>query len=338
MIIRAPRRSGFTLAEVLVSILIFSIVSLAMITILLTSTNVFRAGEYGRASTDEALAALGTLDEDLKRLVPARAGGFFYSRLYHDPAAVPTPGDNGNCAVAFTIAAPPTTLDINGAKARLIVMYWVETIDRGTPTEDEALMRAVAPVANDLAAPTTLESPTVRAELFPAAGPRPYPPTIVARRCLHFGAWVSSEEKPRALAGDWTLDASGATIAPDTGGADYCTEAVGAVPPIPPDPFPTAIRFTLSMAAGRYAPSGYVIEDDQANNRMRIAGLRSLPTVAGSMVRVEDEWIAYRDFQGGALLWDAGMRGARRSTFKVHTRNDRVFLGQTYSLARTFPH
>ena len=100
-----PTRAGFTLVEILVSLMIFSIVSLAMLGILLASTNIFRFGEFGRASTDEAVSTLAILDEDVRHMVPGRDNGLFYSIL-HDPVgtgaqlSLPVSGD---CATAFII-------------------------------------------------------------------------------------------------------------------------------------------------------------------------------------------------------------------------------------------
>lgn len=328
--------AGFTLVEILVSILIFSVVSVAMVTILLTSTNIFRAGQYGRASTDEAVAAMAAIDEDLKRMVPPRDGGFVYSILHHfDPAAA-VARVNGNCFLAFMIATGAETTQ-RGRSGRKLVVYWVETVAPGTGDEDEVLYRAVAPVAADSGLAGNPRESDVVAVYYndPHALPAGWEaPTVVARRCLHFGAWISSDVERRAAADDWTQSVAGTPIRPytDPGGPkDYCTEAAGATPADPP---PTAIRITLSLAAGRYAPRGIVIDDTSAG--IRIAGLPSVPLQAGAMVRIEDEWIAYSDFSGGRLI--TLPRPALRSATAVHGRNAPVRIGQMYAVARIFPH
>jgi hypothetical protein len=317
-------RCGFTLAEILVSVLIFTVVSLAMITILLTSTNLFRAGEYGRVSTDEAVAALGTLDDDLRRMVPARDGGFFLAQLHPDGGS-----PNGNCVVAFVISQPESTaVGKQGEAARQLVMYWVE---QDPSTKEDCLVRILAPLAAEYGKASVATQYDVVQDVFTTA---PTPPAI-ARRCLHFAAWISTDLEPRLDAADWEHDAAGNQLRPTTGASSfYCTEAAGRASG--PDPFPTAVRFTLALAGGRYAPTGYVIEDTASS--IRVAGLSSLPSSQGSLLRIEDEWIRYTGVSGGAIQLDANSRHALRSTQVAHPRNAKVMLAQLYSLARIFPH
>jgi hypothetical protein len=323
------------------------VVSLAMITILLTATKLFRAGEYGRASTDEAVAALGTLDDDLKRMVPARDGGFFYAAMYpNDTAATPPRPPNGNCVVAFTINQPTIeAVSSNGSPARLVVAYWVDTVTNADGTTEDVLYRGVMPTYQDLNDPTIKSNLDVVGKLFQSQ------PPAVARRCLHFGVWLSCEEQPRTDIGDWEQtysDITAATKQPAAPNATriFCTEpgVGGAANPNQqpdPDPFPTAVRFTLALAAGRYGPNGFVI-DDNGTDHIRVTGLPSVPLTPGSMARIEDEWVRYSDYQGGALVVDTtatpANRGAVRSTAKQHQRQTPVRLGQLYSLARIFPH
>jgi hypothetical protein len=314
------------LAEILVSILIFTVVSLAMITILITSTNLFRAGEYGRASTDEAVAALGAIDDDLKRMVPARDGGFFLAQLHPDGAAA-----NGNCVVAFMISqAQATAVGQRGQSARRLVLYWVE---QDPATKEDALMRADSPTADEDGDDQTATQMDTAKAVFngTAAGVVPVP---IARRCLHFGAWISTDAEPRSSPDDWNETAGPPPKALNpTSGQYFCTEADGRPAA---DPFPTAVRFTLALAGGRYAPAGYVIEDSTAT--IRIAGISSLPTTQGSLMRIDDEWIRYSGFANGAVQVDTNGRAAMRSTQQSHGRNARVMLAQLYSLARIFPH
>src|SRR5262249_47971636 len=129
------------------------------------------------------------------------------------------------------------------------------------------------------------------------------PPPVVAQRCLHFAAWVSTEAEPRSAADDWQHAGSGATavpLRPTSPNGFFCTELAGRTAA---DPFPPAVRFTLTLAAGRYAPSGYVIEDSNgaANNRIRIAGLSGVPVFSGAAARIGDEWIEYSGYANGAL-------------------------------------
>jgi len=371
-------RAAFTLIEILVSILIFSIVSVAMVGILLTSTNIFRAGEYGRASTDEAVATLGVLDDDLKRMVPARDGGYFYAQLHtFNPynAAAPTSPTlgNGNCAVAFVISQPvPDQVQANnaaqatsnlvpGAGAHLLVIYYVESVPAPASPGgyDDVLYRAQGPVLGDFAAnagiPYATTTDLVNTLISPAglASPAPTPPyprsgagmgsysiSVVARRCLHFGAWVSNDLQKRASSGAWTQDTENpAQDIPPTATAPYDTESDPAGG-ITAEPFPSAVRFTLVLAAGRYAPRGVLVNDASLSaNQLRLSGVNGLSLVPGAMIRIDNEWILYNDYQGGILTVAPNGRSAQRSsTMTTHAPGTAVVTGQQFSLARTFPH
>ncbi|MBA3710385.1 MAG: prepilin-type N-terminal cleavage/methylation domain-containing protein [Planctomycetes bacterium] len=347
MPVRAQNRRGFTLVEILVSILIFTIVSLALITILLTCTNLFRAGEYSRASTDEVIAVLGTLDNDLKHVVPPRDGGFFATRLTDaiGGGTWTTGSPRGNCAVAFKIENPDRAqIDRIGKFARLIVVYWVG----GPGKTDEFLYRATEVAADSDGNDATTSELDVAKTIFDS----PANPQVIARRCLHFGVWISTLENKRLLAKDsddgidWSLGRAGPTalqkdIQPTTsiGGLLYATEIDAGDNHPAAEAFPEAVRFTLTLANGRYVPKGSVIEDDTAGRRLRIGGLGAVPTMPGAMVRVDDEWIAYTAFQNGALITLPNRSSAptRRSTYTTHQRNAPVWLGQSYSVVRILP-
>jgi hypothetical protein len=398
MSVVSRRPDAFTLVEILVSIMIFSIVSVAMVGILLTSTNVFRAGEYGRASTDEAVASLGVLDEDLKRMVPARDGGFFYTILHaQNPyLATPTLPPNGNCAVAFIITQPsPDAIQGNlqdtstvnggpantngnasvgaaaaGAGAHLLVVYYVEP----TPVAnvpggyEDVLFRTQTPLPSDFPSappsgapagtpagpPTPYLQDLVASVITPPAGGGnavPYPrvgylqpawTTVVSRRCLHFGVWVSNDVQRRGLSGSWLDDTSGNPIPPLIGAnpnpgtpVAYCTESE--VAGTAPDPFPTAVRFTLTLSTGRYSPQGTFVSDlGGTPDQLRLTGINGLAVIPGAMIRIDSEWILYSDYRGGVL--SVAKRAAMRSTEAAHAPGALVSTGQQYSLARTFPH
>jgi len=371
-------RAAFTLIEILVSILIFSVVSVAMVGILLTSTNIFRAGEYGRASTDEAVATLGVLDDDLKRMVPARDGGYFYALLHtFNPytSAVPmSPGQgNGNCAVAFIISQPvPDQVQANdtaqaasnlvaGAGAHLLVIYYVESVPAPASPGgyDDVLYRAQGPILSDFSASAAITYATTTALVNTLIGPpglnspAPSPPyprsgqymgsysiSVVSRRCLHFGAWVSNDLQKRAASGSWTQDSGNPAVdIPPTATAPYDTESDPA-DGITAQPFPSAVRFTLVLAAGRYAPRGTLVNDSSLQaNQLRLSGVNGLSTVPGAMIRIDNEWILYSGYQDGVLTVAPNGRSAQRSsTVTTHASGTAVVSGQQFSLARTFPH
>ncbi len=96
---RNPARAGLTLIEILVSILILSVVSIAMIGILMVSSELFRRGEFSRSSNDEAIAVMGALDDDVKRIIPVVDGGWLYAALSRTP-------HDGNCILGMAIPNP----------------------------------------------------------------------------------------------------------------------------------------------------------------------------------------------------------------------------------------
>ena len=91
---QTPLRSGFTLTEILIAVGIFSMVSTAMIAIMATAIDLYRAGEYARAANEEAMAVFGLLEKDIEQAVSPANGGHFYAKSYPDA---------GNCAVDWTI-------------------------------------------------------------------------------------------------------------------------------------------------------------------------------------------------------------------------------------------
>jgi prepilin-type N-terminal cleavage/methylation domain-containing protein len=112
------RHRGFTLIEIMVSLMIFVVVSGAMVSILIMSTELFRRGEFSRSANDETIAVLGAVSDDLNHLVPETGDGWFY-------AGVPT--TSGNTLVAFTTAGQnPDGIGARGQNARSLVGMWVE--------------------------------------------------------------------------------------------------------------------------------------------------------------------------------------------------------------------
>jgi hypothetical protein len=97
---------------------------------------------------------------------------------------------------------------------------------------------------------------------------------------------------------------------------------------------------------GRFAPTGHLQSDltnDHAAGSFRFTGLKGLPSIPGSMVRIGDEWIAYQSVQNGSISYNGfdsnigAARGARRSALDGHNRGDLIRVGQSYSLVRSLP-
>ncbi len=197
------------------------------------------------------------------------------------------------------------------------------------------------------------------------------PSAVLTQGCLHFSAWLALNDlpgmqRPKNARGqpDWEqLDFNGGTrlgpwgpaINNGSNGAEvYDTRPQGWIPPaanvarsIPKPPFPSAIRLSFVLTGGgRFSPRGTLQSDltdvAQAGD-LRYTGINSLPSAPGSMVRVDNEWIAYQRITGGKLIFEAHTpelgpgRGARRSQVAAHPRGATIRVGQSYSLVRAIP-
>lgn len=335
---RGRPASGFTLVEILVAILVFTMVSVAMVGILATATRVFEEGETARAANDEAMGVFALLDGDLERAIPAAQGGHCYAAVLDD--------GTGNCVVGWTILNPdPTERGADGGSTRFVV--W------GVDGGDQLVRRELAaiPDTGALAAPASL-----------LAGGE-----VVTRGCLHFGAWLAgtSHDAPLGTSRYPERDRAWTTMA----GVDDTGAPYAGWPAEPRDPstfystndtwtlpggatrsprYPLAIRFTVILAGStRYAKRGIVVDDDGAS-RLRVAGIQGIPTLAGSLVRVGDELVGYHAHRDGWLTintdWSHGPlgaggtgRGVYRSTPATHARGTEVRFGRQYVLARVLP-
>ena len=118
-------RGGFTLVEIMVSLMIFVVVSGAMVSILMMSSELFRRGEFSRSANDETIAVLGAVTDDLNHLVPESGDGWFYAGI---------PSASGNTAISFTTTGQHENgLGSRGQNARTVVGMWVEEIANKPP-------------------------------------------------------------------------------------------------------------------------------------------------------------------------------------------------------------
>ncbi len=135
---RGQSKRGFTLIEIMVSLMIFVVVSGAMVGIMLMSSELFRRGEFSRAANDEVVAVLGAVSDDLNHLVPETGDGWFF-------AGKPT--DSGNTLVAYTTAGQnPDGIGARGQNSRSLVGTWVEE----TSGEEPRLRRLVLDDSRDV--------------------------------------------------------------------------------------------------------------------------------------------------------------------------------------------
>ena len=299
------RQRGFTLVEMLVSILLFSVVSLAMVTSLATAPRLFRMGEAGRAASDEAMAVITALDDDLSRAVPGEAGGFWFCEVF-DPTRDPA----GNMVIAFVVRNPdPTAIKADGKMARQLVTWWIENGNiLHRLVEDDPGTDRFAKVENIFT--TFVQSnPTVPVYKDPTS--------IFATGCLHVSVVVASSQLT-------------------TPEGQWCTELLGRTTA---DQFPTYARLTLVFAGGnKDAIRGNFIRDDQLKGIL-VSGISALPGGDGAMVRIGDpakglgfvEWVRYDTFAKGRLQFSGGApkRGERWTSNINHAPGAPVVAGQS---------
>ena len=199
-------RSGFTLVEILISIMIFVVVSGAMIGILLIGTDLFRRGEFSRAANDETVAVVGTIEDDLKHMVPAADGGWFYAEVLSGAGAG---WANGDCVVAFLITNPdPSMIQHDGSYSRLKVAYGcyqgkIQRVAQALTTtiQDPQGQQDIINFVNAMPANISnlagngLAAPPVAIPGAPA-GPPQVVITTVTSGCLYFGAYLLINGNP----------------------------------------------------------------------------------------------------------------------------------------------
>jgi prepilin-type N-terminal cleavage/methylation domain-containing protein len=353
MLADMPRtRAGFTLVEILISIMIFVVVSAAMIGILMISTELFRRGEFGRAANDETVSVVGTIEDDLKHMIPAADGGWFYAEVMSGAGmAAGNPAvANGDCIMAFLVANPdPSAIQHDGTASRLMVGYgcynqqilrWTEQFvtSQTDPQGKQDIINFVTNMPNALKG--SYDSPS-----------------IVTTGCLHFGIYLAvngdpadfpiprlidpSTNSPSGI--DWErLDPTKGTVLPPWNGTAFDTNQQMTAGTQPVNwPMPNLLRVSLVLTGGgRFGPRGLVIRD--TGSTLQISGLAGIPTIPGAMLRVDaagggsSEWIAYTGFSAGFVQCPSP-RNARRTGDMVHNRGDVVRLGQAYSVVRSLP-
>lgn len=358
MMNRHAPRSAMTLIEIMVALMIFTVVGGAMVTILLLATDIYRRGEYSRGANDEAIAVLGALNQDLDRLIPPSAGGWFYASRFDN---------SGNCLVAFTISLDtsvrlndafkgveatnaittnnnPNNLNATAVAAGnvsswQIVAWWVNDAER-------VLYRDTLPWDPQAADPNTMFN---KVRNLQAGGSLNQGGTAtrvsVTHGCLHFGAWLSfdstDEKYPRRR--DMTSWEHADQPLPPTTSKPY--DSLSQNSNDPPPPAPTAVRLSLSLTGGaadgggRYAPQGRVIDDD-GEAKLRVSGLKGLPLAEGTnYLRIDNEWIRYSSISGVNITCttDNGEppRGARRTQATKHGRGALAELGLNYAIVRS---
>jgi type II secretory pathway component PulJ len=336
------RYGGFTLAEVLVSIGIFAVVAAAMLSMLFGATELFRGGEAARQAGDEATAVIATLRADLARAVPVRwrdgrpapEAGWFYSSVIDEA---------GNVLLAFVVETPDRlAVDSTGSNARRLVSWYVG--NAGTPSDptDDVLFRK-----------ESNWRPSDGGDRQAAVDPRDG--EAVSTGCLHFGTWFELSQTHRPVyvdtgTGETQIEWENSNIPPyvddpgttandampmDTGATVSSVSSAGT--PITFYPNPDAMRISLVLTGGgRFPTRGTLARDLNTNDpTARVAGIKSLATVSGSLLRIGNEWVRYEDFRNGQLT---GIRhGQLRSAAQNHQPRTAVTAGLQFSLVVPLP-
>jgi prepilin-type N-terminal cleavage/methylation domain-containing protein len=358
----APR-SGFSLIEILVSIMIFAVISIAMLTVFSLASSIFRDTEAARTADDDAAVALVTLNDDLSRLVSPANGGFWYAETRMKNPATPNDASTdvtsaGSMVISFVISHhDPLHGSADGRGTQQVVAWWTDT--------NGGLWRGVAP------RPDTGEAFTALATIYGAGEDLAALSNTVSRReiirgCLYLGVDLSTPDRRRSNdltdpTKGWNevVDAAGVVISggPNPQGTNlYCTETAGRTTS---DSWPDAIRVTLITAGSgrksnpdpaRFATRGFLARDinDNDTTTVRIGGIKTLPAGRGAVLRLMDpndpskvEWLGYTAFRNGLL--EGVTRGAMRtgttpgSAGYAFPRNTPVAVGRIHRLVRTLP-
>ncbi len=360
------RTSGFTLVEIMISIAIFTMVSGAMVAILIAATQIFQGGEAARAANDEAVAVLSTIEDDLRRAVPqappvidangqavpAQIGGWVYARVLDGNTS--NTDNTGNCLIAWVIANPDRT-GINpadGSGARQLVAYWVDSgRNLRRQTWNLGANGSVDTTSRDAA--RAINAGTVNIG------------EIITKDCLHFSAWIAVQDveamkrpfrekspgTPERGCPDWEqVDSDKKTILPpryDPAGSGSRPAFDTAMPNgVVSDPFPNAVRIAVTLTGGnRFATRGSVLSSSSngtSSTRFRVKMDSGRPGLGG-LVRIQDEWMKVSKVEGSFITVDEADRGQRRS--RVDSALDNLtagsskplWAGLTYSVVRAFP-
>lgn len=355
-------RSGFTLIEIIISIAIFVIAATIMLGALFGATEVFRRGEATRQAGDESTAVLAALQEDLSRAVPVRLRDGKpapeWGRIF---AEAQTP--SGNCLFSIVTENPDrgqvrwvdTDSDgridtVTGMRQRV---DWF--VVPGAEPQDDILVRKVWDLGDDgnvIDADPALDDPNFAADslLSPGQVFSPRARDVVTRGCLHFAVWIELAQQVAHR------KVTGGSTGPHFGWEADTVLPYGSTPsdpnPMPLDtaqtvtgtttfyPQPDAIRVSLVLTGGgRFATRGTLVQAmDDTQTTARIAGIKALPTISGSLLRIGNEWVRYNDFRGGQVTIAADGRGSLRSTASAHAaRADLVLAGQPFSLVVALP-
>ena len=347
-------RRAFTIIELLVSIGIFVVVSTLMFGALFGATEIFRRGEAARQAGDEATAVIAALQEDLSRAVPIRLRDGKpapeWGRVYADCDVT------GNCRLSLVVENPdraqvrwipsPIAPDRKLVGMRKWVVWYTQPGTVPMPTAADTVLRRDEWDMTENGAIVDTNGLSI-GSLPTATTPNPLRRDVITNGCLHFGTWVEVVQAHR----DVTSGPAGPVIGwedaqippyvpiPSDDGHFDSSELIAPRTPGPDFyPQPDAIRVSLVLTGGgRFATRGTLIGALTAGapTSARISGIKALPTISGSLLRIGDEWLRYDDFRGGRI--DGLKRGQLRSSAAAHPDRSLVLVGQPFSLVVALP-
>ncbi len=345
-------RRGFTLVEIMVSLGIFAVVGIIITSVLLSATRLFGSAEAAKSASDEAVTVMALLREDLRRIVPARDGGWFHARLIDS---------SGNGLVAWlALNADPDALAADGSGGREVVAWWVRpggellrsSVPVGIGFKGFAAQRQA--VRGAVAAQTVIFSGTGSSNRIITVGALNLSPWVA--RTGPGGSGARSFARPLTDGRpDWERLVGGETVvgpwqdsSAGSGDGTWDTDPTVATPA----GWPTAVRIAVTMAGGGTlvrTTRGVELRSDGAGSRdlaqtfvadgglatdpatttLRMRG-GAIPAGPGSAFRIGDEWFTATGFeQAGVATVD---RGRRRSVSSTHARGAPILQGQTYSV------
>lgn len=334
--------AGFTLIEILVSIGIFLVSSTIMLAALTGATETFRRGEAGRQAGDEATTVLAALQEDISRATPVRIRDGQPAKEWG--RLVATAGAAGNCRLELVIENPDRSQMrwVGPAANRIFVgvrkkvVWYVDPGNDPSSPEDDALVRQEWDLGDN---GQVMDADTSTLAVDPLLN------QVMTRGCLHFSVYLELGQAHRPV----TSGTSGPVIdwvggQPPYAGSTFDTwqllqpqDASGA--PLGPTFWPQADAIRVAMVltgGGRYITRGYTAGPMAAGDKQaRITGIKALPSVNGSMLRIGNEWVRYGEFRNNTLT--DMIRGDLRTTDTAWGNRTPVFAGQMFSLVAELP-
>lgn len=345
------RQLGFTLAEIMISLLIFLMISGAMLTIFSTATDLYRVGEAGRRAADHSYTVLNLLRDDLDVALSPGAGGQFYAEHSDGDASA-------WCAVGWTIRNRDARRNADQRDRRLFVFWGINNagnLARVTvPVNDDG-----SPIQDNAQALLNGSGSIIAEEVMP--------------NCLHFSAWLiggSSGGFPNIISKtpvhanstvDWEhmWNSEGEIDATEPAkGYPYRTYRKYNPADTSFPLYPAAVRFTIVSAGPEtLRQKGYLVSI--GDDLVRTRGLTKVPLRDGGLLRIGSdahncEWVSVsgRTDEGwlvtkpgeGLVRFEADEdtvtaksgRGVLRSGQGTWTDNPEVSTGRLLSYVHSF--